>query len=246
MKRLKHIVLVHGAWHGANCWRFVTPLLQAMDYKVSTPDLPGLGADTTPPKDVTLQAYIDCVTETVKAAGEPVLLLGHSMGGSVVCGAAEAVSELIGKLVILSSPTPRNGETMGGMRDYMVASPDSWMNTAMTESKVEGAVDVDLTRAAAIFYNTCTPDVAKQAITYLRPQAAAPFAAPFHLTAERYGKVPKAYIVCTQDNAVHPAAQYFFCVRMPNTTRHEMNTDHSPFYCDPKGLVAIIDQEAQI
>jgi pimeloyl-ACP methyl ester carboxylesterase len=245
MKRLNRIVLVHGAWHGANCWQLVAPLLRAMDYKVSTPDLPGLGADKTPPKDVTLQSYIDRVAEAVTAAGEPVLLVGHSMGGSIVCGVAEAVSEHIGKLVILSALTPRDGETMGGMREYMVASPDSWMNTAMSQSKVEGAADVDLMRAGAIFYNTCAPELAKQAVATLRPQAVGPFATPFRLTSERFGKVPKAYIVCTQDNAVHPAAQYFY-VRMPGTKRYEMNTDHSPFYCDPNGLVAIIDQEAQL
>jgi hypothetical protein len=36
-------VLVHGAWHGGWCWRFVAPMLRHAGHDVYTASLTGLG-----------------------------------------------------------------------------------------------------------------------------------------------------------------------------------------------------------
>lgn len=72
-------LLVHGAWHGAWCWRHVTPLLEQAGHQVMAPDLPGSGQDTTPLAEVSLAAYVACVTDLVDQADEPVILVGHSL-----------------------------------------------------------------------------------------------------------------------------------------------------------------------
>jgi pimeloyl-ACP methyl ester carboxylesterase len=238
MQRLNHIVLIHGAAHSGACWEYLAPLLRDMGYRVTTPDLPGLGDDRTPLKDVTLQSYIDRAVQTVKAAGEPVLLVGHSMGGSVVCGAAEAISEQVGKLVFVAGLMHQNGDAMLDlMRPFLPSLP---------EPSADGTLELDFAHAADMFYNTCSPEIVKRAITLLRPQPFAPFKSPLHLTPGRYGKVPKTYIVCTLDNTLPAAVQESFCARAPDVKKREMNTDHSPFYCDPKGLAAILDEEARL
>jgi pimeloyl-ACP methyl ester carboxylesterase len=107
---IKRIVLVHGAAHGAWCWEMLAPLLEAGGYEVDTLDLPGLGDDLTPPKDVTLQSYIDRVVQVVSAKPGKVLLVGHSMGGAPISGAGEAVPERVGRLVYLAAFLPKNGE----------------------------------------------------------------------------------------------------------------------------------------
>src|SRR5947207_1789767 len=38
------VVLVHGAWHGAWCWKKVTPMLRAAGHDVYAVDLSGMGA----------------------------------------------------------------------------------------------------------------------------------------------------------------------------------------------------------
>jgi pimeloyl-ACP methyl ester carboxylesterase len=239
MPRLNQVVLVHGASHGAFCWEALVPVLEGMGYQVSTPDLPGLGADQTPVAEVTMQAYIDRVVETVNAAPEPVLLMGHSMGGAVVCGVAETIPERVGKLVILAGLVPQDGESMGDLMRRVV--PD-----LTPEPAADGALDFDPSGAAEIFYNTCAPDVAERATAQLRRQAQAPFTHPFRQSAERFGSVPKTYIVCLQDRAVPIPLQEELCARTPGMKRREMDTDHSPFLCDPEGLAAIVDEEARV
>jgi pimeloyl-ACP methyl ester carboxylesterase len=238
LRRLNHIVLIHGASHGGYCWEDLAPALRNRGYRVSAPDLPGLGADQTPIEQITLQSYIDRAVESVQAAAEPVLLLGHSMGGAVVCGAAEAICEQIGKLVFLAGLVLQDGDTMEDVtRQFYPAFP---------EPAADGALDFDPSTAGATFYNTCSPETVSRAVTQLRRQAHAPFKTPLHLTAARFGKVPKTYIVCTRDQALPVATQNSFCLRTPGMKKREMDTDHSPFYCDPQGLAAIIDEEARL
>ena len=35
-------VLIHGAWHGGWCWKYVIPLLEKEGHRVIAPDLPGM------------------------------------------------------------------------------------------------------------------------------------------------------------------------------------------------------------
>jgi pimeloyl-ACP methyl ester carboxylesterase len=67
------IVLVHGAWADASCWNGVIAQLQT-EYAVYAPPNPlrGLASDAT------------TIATFVKAISGPVILVGHSYGGSVI------------------------------------------------------------------------------------------------------------------------------------------------------------------
>jgi pimeloyl-ACP methyl ester carboxylesterase len=241
MAGLKRIVLVHGAAHGAWCWERVVPLLEAKGYEVATLDLPGLGDDPMLPKDVTFDAYVACVEAAVRSGPEPVLLLGHSMGGAPISQAAENAREQVGKLVYLAAIMPKDGESM---LDFRLDDPDSAAR-ALRPSALEGAHDFDRAVAIEVFYHLCEPEVARAAALRLRPQASRPFEAKMHLTAGRWGAIAKTYVVCAQDRALPPAWQHRFCERAPEVKKHVMATDHSPFYSDAAGLAALIDEEAR-
>jgi len=79
-------VLIHGGCHGAWCWYKVVPALEKQGHTVIAPDLPSHGRDKTPVSAVTLQAYVDAVCSLIDVRREPVVLVGHSMGGNYYAG----------------------------------------------------------------------------------------------------------------------------------------------------------------
>ena len=96
-------VLIHGACHGSWCWDNVVPLLQKKGHLVEAPDLPGHGKDKTPIQEVTLQSCVDKVCSVIEAQSEPVILVGHSMGGIILSQVAEQIPDKIKTLVYLTA-----------------------------------------------------------------------------------------------------------------------------------------------
>ena len=112
-------MLVHGAWHGGWCWRRVADRLQAAGHRVFAPTLTGL-ADRSHLAGgaVDLSTHIADVANLVRWEGlEDIVLCGHSYGGFVVSGAAEAVGpEKIAALVYLDAFCPADGDRMADSR----------------------------------------------------------------------------------------------------------------------------------
>ncbi len=112
-----HVVLVHGAWHGAWCWRdgFAQRLEQA-GLQVTTPDLPAHGdrLDADRLRSLRhgprLRDYVDSVVEVLRglpAGGPPPVVVGHSMGGGVVQHLVGRLDRpALGDAVLLASMPP--------------------------------------------------------------------------------------------------------------------------------------------
>lgn len=117
-------VLVHGSASNSFFW---TPLVRelALLGRRSLPiDLPGHGADSALPTayqapqdldafaagpsavaDLTMADYVDHVTTVVETAAShgPVVLVGHSLGGSVITGVANIAPQLLAGLTYVSA-----------------------------------------------------------------------------------------------------------------------------------------------
>jgi len=89
------IVLVHGAFADGSSWDGVIERLQRQGYTAEAPGiaLRGVGADS---------AYLEGV---VKQIDGPVLLVGHSYGGTLISNAATKVDNVIG-LVFVAAFAP--------------------------------------------------------------------------------------------------------------------------------------------
>lgn len=106
-------VLVHGAFHGGWCWRWVADRLAAKGHRVFTPTLTGL-ADRShlinPAID--LDTHIGDVANLMRWEGlRDVVLCGHSYGGMVVTGAADREAGRIAALVYLDALVPEDGQS---------------------------------------------------------------------------------------------------------------------------------------
>jgi pimeloyl-ACP methyl ester carboxylesterase len=106
-------VLVHGAWHGAWCWRKLLPLLWSDGHRAFAVDLTGLGARRHLARpDIGLSTHVDDVVATLEAEElKQAVLVGHSYAGMVVTGAADRAAERLAALVYLDAVVPRSGES---------------------------------------------------------------------------------------------------------------------------------------
>jgi pimeloyl-ACP methyl ester carboxylesterase len=106
-------VLVHGAWHGGWAWRRVANRLRARGHIVFTPTLTGLGERAHllhPGIDASL--HIADVVNVIKYERlDDFVLVGHSYGGCVISGIAEAMPGAIRSIVFLDAFIPDNGDS---------------------------------------------------------------------------------------------------------------------------------------
>jgi len=107
-------VLVHGAWHGAWCWRDVEAQLRAAGHDVLAPCLTGVGerAHLAAPS-VGLETHVgDVLGLFERNELADVVLVGHSYGGMVITGAADRIPGSIRTLVYLDAFIPRDGQAL--------------------------------------------------------------------------------------------------------------------------------------
>lgn len=242
--KLQRIILVHGAMHGAWCWQYVSPLLERAGFVVESFDLPGWGDDPTDPATVTFADFVARIVQAVRARPEPAMLVAHSMSGGPASRAAEEAVPQVAKLVYLTAMLPHDGEMLGTMANF---DPQDSVLRGVRPGPSDAVTTYDQTLAPEIFYNTCSPELARWATSRLSKFAPTqPLFAPIRLSKERFGAIPKDYIVCTQDKAMPPAIQHWLCDRTPGVRKREIATDHSPFLSDPEGLARLLAESAQI
>ena len=225
-------VLVHGAWHGAWCWHKVTPLLEAEGHRVDALDLPGHGDDRAPVSEMTLEGNVSRILERVNTAEEPVILVGHSMGGMSVTQAAEHVPDRIARLVYVSAFLPADGQALPDL----AAGDHVQRNLVVNEA--EGTMVVAEHALKQAFYGECTDEDTAFAKSRLVPESLAAMMAPVRLTEERAGSVPRVYVECLSDGAIEIGTQRSMQAARPCELVFQIDTDHSPFLSRPQELAA--------
>ncbi len=226
-------VLVHGAWHGAWCWDKVVPLLEKAGHRAVAIDLPGHGQDRTPISQVTLEAYAGRVCEVLSAQSEPVVLVGHSMGGLAITQAAEQTPAQVRTLVYLTAFLLRDGQSL---LEVAQGDTEALVLPNLVQSADGASATVREDALKQVFYAGCPDEDVARAGKLLVPQAVAPFATPVHTTAGNWGRIPRVYIECLRDRAISPAVQKQMYTASPCRRVISMDTSHSPFLSAPAEL----------
>jgi pimeloyl-ACP methyl ester carboxylesterase len=241
---MARIVLVHGAFAGAWCWEPVLPGLREAGHEVEAIDLPGSGEDPTPVEQVSLEAYAQKICDTVASGPEPVVLVGHSMGGMAITQAAARCPEPLSALVYVAAFCPAEGQSLMELVSYPEAAGDQVQANLVVS---EDAPVATLTGAGALHavYNCCTPEQAGWGEPQHGPQALAPFEGRLAIPADKretLARLPRAYVVCSQDNAIPPAMQRRMLSDRGCDPVLELDTDHSPYISRTGELVAALNE----
>lgn len=218
-------VLVHGAWHDGWCWHLVARELEAAGHNVIAVDLPLAGSD----RDV------QAVEAAIAKADTPVILVGHSYGGTVIGEAASGRTDVDHLVYVCAFATPMDQDA----NQVMAEGPKTGIEASM---RIEGEnIVIESEDAMKFLYAECPPELAKEAVLHLRPMGLA------GLTSRRqpaYETIPSTYVVCTRDRVLHPELQERMATHCTTTVR--IDTDHSPFVSTPGALTKIILDAAHL
>ncbi len=110
------VVLVHGFGGLTYSWRATVPALAAAGYRVLALDLPGFGlSDKRFTWDYTHPAQADFVAAVMTAVGiDRAVLVGHSLGGSVIAHVAQRHPERVAALVFVDGAVRTPDAARGG------------------------------------------------------------------------------------------------------------------------------------
>jgi len=220
----RHVVLVHGAWHGAWCWSAVQAELDRRGVPSIAIDLPGHGASMAPLTD--LHGDARCVVETLevlrrRGIDDPVLV-GHSYGGAVISQAAVFHPD-VAHLVYVAAFALNDGESV---MSALVSFPPAPVGLqAAIVGRDDGTSVLDPVLAKPALYGNCDPVTTEAALARLSPQPSAT------MTQATQGSprdtISSTFVVCDRDDAVHPTHQKLMAERCTSTI--VLDTDHSPF-----------------
>jgi pimeloyl-ACP methyl ester carboxylesterase len=237
--RMARFVLVHGAFGGAWCWEEVAPRLEAAGHTVQAVDLPGGGEDRTPVEEITLESCARRVCDALESSDEPAILVGHSMGGTVVTQAAGLRPDKVASLIFVAAFMPANGQSLLDLTRLPEGAGDMIQASIVVEGEPPVATLSDEAAAVAI-YHCCTPEQQQRAFPRRRRQAVAPFATPVRVDESVLAAIPRSYVLAKRDRSIPPALQRRMTREHPCERVIELDTDHAPYFSATEELVAAL------
>ena len=230
-----NFLFLHGSWHGAWCWHKVLPEVAGAGNKTVAVDLPGRGRNPALPMTVSLSRMVD-VAERALSRGDKTTVVVHSRSGIVASALAERVPDRIARTIYLASymlPTGRR------VLDYLPDRPSLMHgNIAVSRAGLWDWLDPKVYREA--LYADCAVADVELARALLVREPVRPALTRLALTADRYGRVPRAYIRLSQDRAVSPQLQDRLISETGACRVETINASHSAYFSQPERLAAVI------
>src|SRR5882762_4286368 len=218
------IVFVHGIWaDGSSCSRVIPPL-QAEGYEAIAAQY---GLDT-------LAGDVAAVKRTLGRVSSPVILVGHSYGGTLITAAG--MDERVVGLVYIAALAPDVNETsQSHQAQFPVTDVFSHVEVA------DGRVWMRPSGTAAF-----AGDLPEKEQKIVWATHAVPVADLFTQKMEgtAWRSKPSWFIVSKRDHTVHPDLQRFAAKRMGAKT-YEVDSSHVPMLSQPAEVTKVIFEAAK-
>lgn len=195
------VVLVHGAFADSSSWNGVISILKRDGYQVI--------AAANPLRGVRADAAV--IADVVKSVDGPVVLVGHSYGGSVISEAGEGRPN-VKALVYVAAFAPEAGETALGLTGKF---PGSTLGGALAPAVGLSSGGADLYILQGRFHDQFAADVPADAAQFMavgqRPIAQAALSEPS--TQPAWKSKPSWFIYGDKDRNIPPQTMGFMAER---------------------------------
>ena len=218
------IVFSHGIWADGTCFQKLIPTLRAEGHEVMAAQY---GLDT-------VKGDVDATIRTFARVRGPIVLVGHSYGGTVITHAG--MDNRVAALVFIAALGPDETETSQGQQDKFPKT-DVFNHVEVTDGRAWMRPE-----GVACFAGDLTPD--EQAVVYATHFApAADLFLQKHDGGIAWRSKRSWSIVATQDRTVNPELERFAANRM-NATTVELKSSHVPMLSHPRDVLDVIRKAA--
>ena len=224
---LPTVVLVHGAFAESASWNGVIAELQGRGYAVITVANPLRG----------LRHDADYLRSVLDSLSGPVVVAGHSYGGSVMSEAADGHPGVTA-LVYVASFNLELGESTAELAGKF---PGAQLGAALDSVPFPGGADlyIQQERFHEIFAADVTPEIAELMAATQRPIAAS--ALEDVATKAAWKTIPSWTLVTTQDLAIPAESMHFMAERAGSTTV-EIDASHAVTVSQPNAVAELINE----
>jgi pimeloyl-ACP methyl ester carboxylesterase len=215
------VVLVHGAFADGSSWNEVIARLQAKGLTVVSVQNPlsSLADD------------VAAVNRVVQAQSLPVVLVGHSWGGTVITQAG--ATDKVAALVYIAAFAPDVGESTSDVQKNLPLPP----YVSLLQADSGGFLRLPAEALAQYFAQDISAAKSRVLAATQGPIRGSAFADKVTVAAWR--SKPSWYLVTEQDRMIYPQLQREMAVRI-NARVSVVRASHVPFMSKPKETTAII------
>ena len=220
---IKNVVLVHGAFADGSGWEAVAKILEKDGYTVSVAQPP----ETSYADD---QKYTKAAIDTM---GGPVVLVGHSYGGSIITEAGNDSN--VAALVYIAAFALDEGESCAAIEQGLPPA------TNAIKQDSNGNFWIDQKHFAADFAADVSPALSHFMAVSQVPISTDSFT--HKVTSPAWKSKPSWYMVATADRSINPDQERMMAKRA-NAKTVEVNASHVAYMSHPKETAKLIEEAA--
>jgi pimeloyl-ACP methyl ester carboxylesterase len=226
------VVMVHGAWADASSWNGEADAVRRAGYVAR--------AIANPLRNLTSDAAT--VADFLKTVHGPIVLVGHSYGGSVITNAAANIPS-VKALVYVDAAAPDVGETtaqLSGPGSALGANPDSLYDTVPYAGAPQGAKDLYLKQDPFVrsFGSDLPRDTAVRLWAAQRAASTSAFMTPSKAAA--WKTIPSWYFISSGDRIITPDSQRSMAGRARSKVTTFQGGSHLTLISHPGAVTSVI------
>jgi pimeloyl-ACP methyl ester carboxylesterase len=220
---IKNVVLVHGAFADGSGWETVAKILEKDGYTVSVAQ----------PPETSYAEDIKYAKAAVDAMNGPVVIVGHSYGGSIITEAGN--DPKVSALVYIAAFALDDGESCASIEQALPQAskafkPDSNGNWWIEQEHFAADFAADVPSAVSHFMAMSQVPISTDSFTH-------------KVTSPAWKAKPTWYMVATADRSINPDQERMMAKRA-NAKTVEVNASHVAYMSHPRETAKLIEEAA--